>query len=126
MLTDHLDAGPLSESIPEDLVLGRGSEVWFSSLDAIIWAPLVEEVAFRGFLYTTLRRRFPMVTATVLSSTIFALVHGYSLAGFVTIWWSGLVWACAYEKSRTLWPGILCHATSNALATLSPLLLYRW
>jgi uncharacterized protein len=125
-VSDRIESGSLAESIPEDFLFENAWTVLFSVVDAVIWAPLVEEIAFRGFLYTSLRRRFPMLGAAALSSVIFALVHGYSLPGFLTICWSGFLWALLYEKTRSLWPGILCHAMSNLLATLGPILIYRW
>lgn len=120
------DLGGLAESIPEEFLFGAWDTVVASALDAIVWAPLVEEIVFRGVLYTTLRRRLSPWMAALASAVLFGMVHGYSLAGFVVICWSGFLWAVAYEKSRTLWPAILCHAASNSLAVFSPLILYRW
>ncbi len=66
-----------------------------------------------------------MIWAAVVSSGIFGIVHGYSLQGFLTIFWSGFLWAITFEKSRSLLPGMLCHALSNALAIGTPILIYR-
>jgi uncharacterized protein len=125
-LTDHLATDSLVESIPEELLFDPPGDLLLSCLDAVVWAPLIEEIAFRGLLYTTLRRRLPVLAAAALSSVIFGAVHGYSLQGFLVICWSGFLWALVYERSRTLWPGIICHAVSNALAIASPILVYRW
>jgi len=125
-LTSSFQPSSLAESIPEELLFGSWGLVLRSAVDSIIWAPLVEETVFRGLLYPTLRRRLPVLAAAGLSSAIFGLAHGYSWQGFLTIFWSGFLWALAYEKTKSLWPGILCHAVSNVLATISPLLIFRW
>jgi membrane protease YdiL (CAAX protease family) len=116
---------PLSESIPEDLLFNPWPHVLCSSIDTVIWAPIVEEIIFRGIVYGTLRRRLSPLAAATVSSALFGVVHGYSLVGFLIICWSGFLWSLAYERSRSLLPGMLCHALSNALATISPILVYR-
>jgi membrane protease YdiL (CAAX protease family) len=126
LLTSPFEQSSLAESIPEDLLFGSWGQVLAAAVDSIIWAPLVEEFVFRGILYPTLRRRLAPWMAAALSSTIFGIAHGYSWQGFLVIWWSGFLWALAYEKSKSLWPGIICHAVSNTLATISPLLIYRF
>jgi membrane protease YdiL (CAAX protease family) len=125
LLTDQWLESSLAESVPEELLFDPWSAIFLSSLDAIVWAPLVEETAFRGILYPTLRRRLPVFWAAIASALLFSAVHGYSFQGFLTIFWSGFLWAWAYEKSGSLWPGIICHGVSNTLATLSPILMYR-
>lgn len=124
-ITEQWQPPSLAESIPEEFLFDPWNQVIASALDAVIWAPIVEEIAFRGLLYSTLRRRLPMIWAAVVSSAIFGIVHGYSLQGFLTIFWSGFLWAIAFEKSRSLLPGMLCHALSNALAIGTPILIYR-
>jgi uncharacterized protein len=125
VLTAFFEQTSLPEVVPEEFLFGRWPQVMLSAMDAVVWAPLVEELAFRGMLYTTLRRRLSTLWAGLASSVIFALVHGYSLQGFLIILWSGFLWSMAYEKSRSLWPGMICHAVSNALAVGTPILMYR-
>ena len=38
---------------------------------------------------------------------------------------SGLLWALAYERTRSLWPGLLAHAANNLLSTLWTVALLR-
>jgi membrane protease YdiL (CAAX protease family) len=124
-LTARLASGPVTESVPEELLFNSWPSVALLGLDAVVWAPLVEEIAFRGLLYATLRRPLPVWAAAAGSSAIFGAVHGYSLQGFLVVGWSGLLWALAYEKSKSLWPCILCHGLSNVLAFASPVVFYR-
>jgi membrane protease YdiL (CAAX protease family) len=63
--------------------------------------------------------------AVGLSAAIFALVHGYGAVGFASVFWSGILWAMAYERTRSLLPAILCHMFNNLLVTTEFLWLLR-
>jgi uncharacterized protein len=120
-LTSHWADGFL-----EDFLWGSPAVVAAGTVDGVVWAPVFEELAFRGLLYPTLRLRLPPWTAALLSSALFGVAHGYGAQGFAAVTWSGMVWALGYERTRSLVPGILAHAASNLLATLSFLLLLRF
>ena len=98
---------------------------WLAAVDLVVWAPLVEEIAFRGVLHATLRQRLAPLPAALISAGIFAALHFYSLTGFLTVLWSGLVWAWAFERYRSLLPGLLSHAAGNLLALGLILTFYR-
>ncbi len=53
------------------------------------------------------------------------MLHFYSLPGFLMTFWSGLVWALAFESTRSLLPGIAAHAVYNGLYVAGLVLLYR-
>lgn len=110
----------------EDFLWGAPTMVAAGTLDGVGWAPVFEELAFRGLLYPTLRLRLPPWTAALLSSALFGVAHGYGVQGFAAVTWSGMIWALGYERTRSLLPGILAHAASNLLATSSFLLLLRF
>jgi len=94
-------------------------------LEFVVLAPLFEELAFRGLLFGTLRRRFTWSTSALVSAGIFAVAHGYGILGFVSVLWSGLLWAWVYEKTGSLLPSIVAHAANNLLVCLSILYLFR-
>lgn len=110
----------------EEFLWGPPAAVVAGTLDGVVWAPIFEELAFRGLLYPTLRLRLPAWLAALLSAAIFAFAHGYGIQGFAAVTWSGMVWALGYERTRSLLPGMLAHAGSNLLATSSFLLLLRF
>jgi hypothetical protein len=60
------------------------------------------------------------------SGAIFALAHGYGVVGFASVLASGVLWAMAYERTRSLLPGMLAHAASNVQASLIVLLTLRF
>jgi membrane protease YdiL (CAAX protease family) len=97
-----------------------------TTLDTVVWAPIFEELAFRGLLYPTLRLRLPSWPAALLSAALFGVAHGYGVPGFVAVSWSGMIWAVGYERTRSLLPGMVAHAASNLLTTASTLVLLRF
>ena len=42
----------------------------------------------------------------------------YAIAGSASVLVSGLLWAVAYERTRSLLPGLFAHAVNNLLSTL--------
>lgn len=85
-------------------------------LQALLLAPLVEEILFRGILFEELRR-FGTVTAYVASSLIFALLHWPGL-GALPIFIVALSLAYAYHKYG-LPASVLLHFLQNSIAFLS-------
>ena len=79
-----LDALRLSshwaDGLQENLIWGSWGLVARETIGSVIWAPLGEEVAFRGVLYPALRSRFGVAPAAALSAAVFAVAHGYGVA----------------------------------------------
>src|SRR5262249_45088953 len=85
-------------------------------VSAVVWAPILEELIFRGLLYGTLRTRLGVWPAAVGSALIFALPHGYAAAGSLSVFMSGMLWALAYERTRSLWPGLLAPSANTLMS----------
>ena len=85
---------------------------------AVIAAPVTEELIFRGCLYGILRKSSGRVPAIVVSSVLFALIHGHlpSLPGLIVLA-AGL--ALVYERCGSLWAPISMHASFNALTIVA-------
>lgn len=109
--------GQFNLRIQQDLtpLLAELSSPWFFLLGAVVVAPLVEEIFFRGFLFAGLRGRYGWPKAAVISAALFALVHLQPTA-VVPIFLLGLIFAFLYERSGSIWPAVLMHVSSNALA----------
>jgi len=114
-----------AQGIQERLVFGPTETVVFSVINIIVWTPIFEEIGFRGLLYTSFRQRLSPTLAIVISAMLFSILHLKSLNGFLSIFWSGLILAYAYEKYRSLLPGILIHSIGNLLYLSTILLFYR-
>ncbi len=90
------------------------------AIAATVVAPLGEELFFRGLLFGWLRSRWRWPSAAFAAAILFAFAHAswgllapLALAGF------GLCWL--YERSGSLWPPVLAHATLNAVAVVAAL-----
>ena len=114
-----------TDGLLEDLLWGPSWLVACELLDSVVWAPLIEELAFRGVLYATLRKALGVWPAMGVSAVFFALVHGYGVVGFASVFWSGILWALAYERTRSLLPAILGHAINNLFVSAEFLWLLR-
>ncbi len=108
-----------------DLVWAPAPVLLLSLIEYVVFAPIFEELAFRGLLFGILRRRFPFQTAAAVSAGFFSLAHGYGVLGFLGVFWSGLVWAWGYEKTGSLLPGMIAHGINNLLVSLSVIALLR-
>ncbi len=75
--------------------------------------PIAEEVYFRGVLHRWARDKWGVLIGSLISSLLFGLIHGIPpVIAFAFI--MGLVIAYAYEKSQSLWPGIIIHVINNS------------
>jgi membrane protease YdiL (CAAX protease family) len=82
-----------------------------------IGAPLGEEMFFRGFAFTALRRRFGLATGLIVSALLFTLPHTYAL-GLLPVFLLGLLMAWTYHNSGSLWIPIIIHAVNNTASVL--------
>lgn len=84
-----------------------------------IVAPVAEEVFFRGILYGFLRR-WGIALALVLSTAVFALIHGLGHGFPLTQVVGGILFAAAYEVEKNLLVPITIHCLGNmAIFSLS-------
>ena len=114
-----------TEWFDQRLVWGTPADVAVTLVEYSIIAPILEEFIFRGVVFATLRRRFGWGTSAALSALVFSFVHGYGLLGLLTVFWSGVLWAWAYEKTGSLWPGMIAHGVNNLLVSLTIVALFR-
>ena len=81
-----------------------------------VFGPVIEEVFFRGFLYTALRKRMNILYSILISSCFFSLLHTNPL-GFVPILALGMLLAYVREKTGSLVPSIGIHIMHNTALT---------
>lgn len=113
-----------ASGISEAWLWGKPEAIQLGVLNAVLIAPVVEEFGFRGLLFISLRSRFSFRTAALISACLFAVFHAGSLVSILTAFWSGLIWAWALERTRSLLPGIVSHIVANALAVYMVLTFY--
>ncbi len=89
---------------------------------AVLVAPVVEELVFRGGVFRFLKGRVPLAAALLGSGALFGLIHGnlHSLPGLVAV---GVCLGLAYELSGSLKVPIFFHAFFNLNSVIWILLL---
>lgn len=89
----------------------------------VILPPIAEEITFRGFLFSGLKKKLPVVWAIILTSLIFASPHLLEGKGGGVLWIAGIdtfvlsvVLCWIRQKTGRLYAGIGIHALKNFIA----------
>nr|MBR9811995.1 CPBP family intramembrane metalloprotease [bacterium] len=83
------------------------------AVTAIIFAPITEELIFRGYLYPVVKRFTDRWFASIFSGVLFGVIH-FNVMALPMLALMGIILAVIYEKSGSLWVPIGCHAAFNA------------
>ncbi|UGS39268.1 CPBP family intramembrane glutamic endopeptidase [Capillimicrobium parvum] len=94
---------------------------------AVVIAPMVEELFFRGFVFNAMRSKLPVGWAAVATGVMFGVVHAFgSPIGFLApLALLGTVLCLVYWKTGSLLPCIALHSLNNCIA-LSTALDWGW
>lgn len=108
---------PIILRIPESDTLIQAEQNLNSSfiyliLSVCIIAPIIEEVIFRGILLNGMLKRYNPSTAIIISSLLFALIHG-NLHQEINAFLLALIIGCIYYKTHSLYLTIYCHFFNN-------------
>ncbi|MCF6228379.1 MAG: CPBP family intramembrane metalloprotease [Planctomycetes bacterium] len=95
-----------------------------TALAVIIAFPVLEEIWFRGLLYSGIRKDLGRNWALVMSALIFGFAHGAALPLNQLL--GGLVFAWAFEKRRGLLAPTLLHMLGNGVLFGAGLLLLKF
>lgn len=88
---------------------GNMAVAWIAT---VIVAPILEEIVFRGLIYTRLKQGMAAVAAAVIASLLFALSHGTIVWGIYTFLLSMiLIWT--FERFQSLTANICFHFFFN-------------
>ena len=93
------------------------SPIWFLIV-GVIFAPLVEELFFRGFLFQGFRQKYGWVKGMLLSSIIFGAAHLDPVALIPTSILGALL-AYMYHRTNSVWPGVILHVLVNGMSLLA-------
>jgi membrane protease YdiL (CAAX protease family) len=107
------------DDLPEELgVDGSTAALVAVSLLVCVLAPIAEELFFRGFCFTALRRTLGMLPAAALTGIIFGAIHmgGTDIEFIVPLMVFGFLLCLLYVRTDSLLPCVVLHALNNALA----------
>ena len=80
-------------------------------------SPVLEELLFRGLLYTMLRKLLPDRISAVITAVLFALWHG-NMIQILYAFPMGLLFQYLLKKDGTLISPVCCHIGSNLTAVI--------
>jgi membrane protease YdiL (CAAX protease family) len=93
----------------------QGDWFWAFAVMAVCFAPICEELYFRGFLFQGMRRWTRFAWAGLASGALFAFVHVEPIR-FFSLWLTGVLFAELFERRKTLVASMCAHATLNLIA----------
>ncbi|MBO0992638.1 CPBP family intramembrane glutamic endopeptidase [Bacillus sp. SD088] len=92
--------------------------VFIGFISAAVISPIYEEIFYRGFLYRWLRTRLGFIGGILLSSLIFTVIHIPTYNVMPVNFFSGIIFALAYERTNSIWPAIIIHGGTNGIMVL--------
>ena len=81
-------------------------------LTAVLMAPVLEEIVFRGLMYTRLKKGLPAIAAAIVTSLAFGIAHG-TIIWFIYTFIFSLVLIWVFEKFQSLGACIALHMAYN-------------
>jgi hypothetical protein len=108
---------PVPKQLPVDAFFRNATDAWMVALFGVFIAPVAEEIAFRGFLYPSLRPWTGRILAAILTSVPFALLHAQQVAHawgpLSMVFLVSLVLVGIRERTGSVAASALVHACYN-------------
>ncbi len=117
---------PEQENEMDKLINSSRAAVYLVAFFATFTAPLVEEVVYRGVLYSALQRKFGIALAVVFVTILFAAIHipQYSsnnvpdYAAIIILVLLSLTLTMIRVKTKNLLPCIILHTIFNGIQSI--------
>ncbi|MDB5170782.1 MAG: rane protein of unknown function [Candidatus Saccharibacteria bacterium] len=100
-------------------------------LALVVLPPIAEEILFRGFIYSSLKKGLPIAGAVVVTSGLFAIAHlpaggeaGPLYIAAIDTFVLSLVLIYLREKTGGLWSSMTLHAIKNGVAFAALFILH--
>lgn len=100
-------------------------QILMGFISLVILPPIVEEILFRGLVYTGLRKKLKFVWATLITSVLFAAPHLLATSDGL-LWVAGIdtlvlsfILCYLREKTGALWAPMAVHALKNSVAFMA-------
>jgi membrane protease YdiL (CAAX protease family) len=95
--------------------ISQNYEYLLSFLTLVIIAPVIEEVLFRGYFFSKLKKYIPVWASIIIVSVTFGLIHGqWNLA--IDTFALSIVLCVLRQITGSLWSPILLHMVKNGIA----------
>ncbi|MGE4013413.1 MAG: lysostaphin resistance A-like protein, partial [Alphaproteobacteria bacterium] len=109
----EIDTNPQLKALAPAAFGGLWAKLGLIAMAGLV-VPFAEELLFRGVLYTWLRQHLGFIAVAVITSALFAVAHllPSRVIGFFVV---GMFAAYLREKSNSIWPSVVLHASFNSL-----------
>jgi membrane protease YdiL (CAAX protease family) len=108
---------PIPKSLPIDKYFSDTTGVYLMAIFGVTFAPLLEEVFFRGFLYPVLARRLGLGVSIALTALCFALIHeaqlAHAWAPLLLLWFVGIALTAVRAWTKSVGASFCVHAGYN-------------
>lgn len=94
------------------------SEILLYVVVLTVFAPIWEELVFRGMFFMKLSQRFSILSSAVISASIFTLGHPLTVGSVLYIFGIGVCLGYAYKRTNNLLVPIGIHVLNNAFYLL--------
>jgi membrane protease YdiL (CAAX protease family) len=109
---------PVESLNPFEPILRTPSGRFAIAVFAVAVAPMIEEFIFRGMIQRKLERRFGSVPGVLGGAALFAAVHMLPWV-FPLHFVLGIAFGVAVYATRSIWAGVLLHASNNSAAMVA-------
>jgi len=110
---------PVPKSLPIDRYFRDTLGAYMMAVFGLTFAPLVEELFFRGFLYPALQRRWGAAVGVVITSALFAFIHesqlAHAWAPLLLLFFVGVVLTVMRARTGSVATGVLIHIGYNGM-----------
>jgi membrane protease YdiL (CAAX protease family) len=108
---------PMPKHAPIDEFFRTARDAWIVSLFGVLFAPIFEEVYFRGLLYPALARRLGTPASIVITALLFAAIHVPQLSEawgpVLVIFLVGLTLTTVRAAKKSVAATVLMHMAYN-------------
>lgn len=127
LLTELQQRAIIDEFPPQELIKlftngGDPVAIALLAVIAVVLAPIVEELIFRGGIYRFLKSQSTVLPAQIISGALFAVMHG-NLMSFLPLVVVGIILAREYERSGSILVPMCFHACFNGFSLLMLLIM---
>lgn len=108
-----------AENLPSELGVDQSTAALVGTAILVtVFAPIAEELLFRGYVFPALRNWKGTAPAVVITGLLFGLLHVLSAPAYALVPLSlfGGLLCLVYLKTRSLYPCIALHSVNNCIA----------
>ena len=87
------------------------------AITAIVVAPIIEEIVFRGVIYTCFKQYTTQKIAVIATSFMFAALH-MNILQFIPLFILGVIFQLLFIRHKSIYPSMIYHSINNSFSVL--------